>query len=451
MPVKSHQVIKPPERRHLEIVQEVTKSNKKTGPAYKSFSEFSKKVQKLKLNRWTVSIEQTTVNFKFTTLNLLIPKLEIAVNDSLECTIMIFGWILPDDHYIYKKYYRSVRNITISNLLNEIISFELCPGLEKINSEELINHVVPLKIDLENLISHPIQVTQFRRPKDCEILLVDEGYCQSCTKFTTDFNRKLVIKTRQSNIPARLNAPLSKTNPNRVKQALLQEREKSRKLAKDIDRMKQEIKSKGVLLDSELHSDISHIMNANSDNMTDFMKLFWKEQRQALTHDDRGIRYHPMIIRFCLSLASKSASTYDELRDANILHLPSRRTLRDYKNSIRPTVGFNIAILEELKKAASKLEGYQRNVVISFDEIKIKENLVFDKHSGELIGYVDLGDPELNYTTFKDVNALASHCLVYYVTGIASDLKFSLAYFATKGVTACQIMPTFWKVFHYLS
>ena len=80
-----------------------------------------------------------------------------------------------------------------------------------------------------------------------------------------------------------------------------------------------------------------------------------------------------------------------------------------------------------------------------FDEIKIKENLVFDKYTGYLIGYVDLGDIGLNYSTVQDVNDLATHALVYYVWGIASDLKFSLTYFATKGMIANQIMPTFWE------
>ena len=50
-----------------------------------------------------------------------------------------------------------------------------------------------------------------------------------------------------------------------------------------------------------------------------------------------------------------------------------------------------------------------------FDEIKIKENLVFDKYTGYLIGYVDLGDIGLNYSTVQDVNDLATHALVYYV------------------------------------
>ena len=40
---------------------------------------------------------------------------------------------------------------------------------------------------------------------------------------------------------------------------------------------------------------------------------------------------------------------------------------------------------------------------------------------------------------------MATHALVYYVRDIASHLKFSLAHFATKGVTAYQIIPTFWE------
>ncbi len=91
------------------------------------------------------------------------------------------------------------------------------------------------------------------------------------------------------------------------------------------------------------------------------------------------------------------------------------------------------------------MKGTQRYVVLSIDEVKIQENLVYDKHSGELIGFVDLGDTELNYSCFNDVKQLATHALVYYVRGLASDLKFSIAYFATKGVTSYQIMTTFWE------
>ena len=61
-----------------------------------------------------------------------------------------------------------------------------------------------------------------------------------------------------------------------------------------------------------------------------------------------------MIIQFCLSLAYKSASGYDDIRydeesGTGILVLPSRCRPRDYKNYIRPERGFNKNIINELK------------------------------------------------------------------------------------------------------
>ena len=66
-----------------------------------------------------------------------------------------------------------------------------------------------------------------------------------------------------------------------------------------------------------------------------------------------------MIIRFCISLALKSASTYDELRDSNIVVLPSRSTLRDYRNAIKPNVGFNPPVITELNRLTSTHKGIE--------------------------------------------------------------------------------------------
>ena len=337
-------------------------------------------------------------------------------------------------------------NVTVSALIEKIKTYEFCDGVSNDEvSPELIYHVIPCETNL-NFTSSPIQAKQYKRPRSCLVLhVVKNSTCSKCQSFKLLSEKYKRLKGKIINTPAKPNAPLSKTHPNRVKLALQQERTKCKLLESQIERMKNEISSKGEELDEDLRSDINDIMNANLENITPFMKLFWKEQQKAASQNPCSVKYHPMIIRFCLSLASKSASTYDELRDSKVLTLPSRRTLRDYKNAIRPCVGFNPGVIEELKKTTAKLEGYQRYIVISFDEIKIRENLVFDKHYNELIGYVDIGDPELNFSTFKDSDDLATHCLVYYIRGVASGLKFCFAYFATKGVTATQIMPTFWK------
>ena len=79
------------------------------------------------------------------------------------------------------------------------------------------------------------------------------------------------------------------------------------------------------------------------------------------------------------------------------------------------------------------------------DEMKIQSNLVFDKVSGELIGFVDLGDPMTNFATLTDEDHIATNALAFLVRGLCTDLKHSIAYFFTGNVTSFQIMPLFWR------
>ena len=77
--------------------------------------------------------------------------------------------------------------------------------------------------------------------------------------------------------------------------------------------------------------------------------------------------------------------------------------------------------------------------------MKIRANLVYDKATGELIGFVDLGDPDINFGTLQEVNELATHALTFFVRGVCTDLNFNLAYFATNSVTSYQLYPLFWE------
>ena len=152
-------------------------------------------------------------------------------------------------------------------------------------------------------------------------------------------------------------------------------------LEKKIKLMLEQIQTSGVLLPSEIVKDIHKIMSENEDDASPFMKLMWEEQKQPL-QKQKVSSYHPMIILSCLSLASKSASAYDELRYSNVLTLPIRRTLRDYMNAIKSRVGFNPEVTAELCKLTSGLEGVRGFIVLSFDEMKIQSNLIYDKYTG---------------------------------------------------------------------
>ena len=208
--------------------------------------------------------------------------------------------------------------------------------------------------------------------------------------------------------------------------------------------MKQEIENKYVPFNRKISEDISKIMAENLDQATPFMKLFRDQQQKIFRSQKKALCYHPMIIRFSLFLAAKSASTYDELRNSKCLILLSRRTLRDHKNIIRPKAGFNKKVIDELVVKSRHLREKQRYMSFIMDEIKVQLNLVCDKYTHQLIGYVDLGDLQLNLSTFNDCNALASYILVFYLRGILWDFEFAMAYFATKGATSYQIFPLFW-------
>ena len=77
-------------------------------------------------------------------------------------------------------------------------------------------------------------------------------------------------------------------------------------------------------------------------------------------------------------------------------------------------VGFNPAVIHELCKLG---------------EMKIKKGLVLEKDTEKLVGFLDLGDEDLNCASFSNPQELASHVFVYYVRG---DIKFCLGYFATR-------------------
>ena len=138
-----------------------------------------------------------------------------------------------------------------------------------------------------------------------------------------------------------------------------------------------------------------------------------------------------MIIRFCLSLAAKSPLCYEELRNSGVLTPPSERRLKDYRNAIKPQRGFNVQEIEELKSISNSYFDVQRYVILLFDKMKVQANLVMDKVTGELIGFTDLGDPNVNFALLEKADEITSQVLLFLVRGMCTELKFALAHFST--------------------
>ena len=105
-----------------------------------------------------------------------------------------------------------------------------------------------------------------------------------------------------------------------------------------------------------------------------FQRLFWTQQLQCLkVKNNRQLRWHPMMIKWCLHLKMISSAANHAMRSSGIIKLPSERTLRDYAHLIRAQTGIQPEVCAQLLKEAKmgKLEDWQKYVAVVFDEVKI--------------------------------------------------------------------------------
>jgi len=214
---------------------------------------------------------------------------------------------------------------------------------------------------------------------------------------------------------------------------------------------KQLIEEEGEILcesDSSFVMELSReckdeINNLESDS---FQRIFLAQQMKYNELACKSnMRWHPAIIRWCLLVRSKSAKAYDGIRA--YLNLPSNRTLYDYTHYTEHEVGMNPKTVEQLIEKASKLgcytEVHKSFVGILQDEIKIKSDLVYHKSTGELIGYVNLDQVSNEILNLENVantsRSLAQYILVTMVRGITTALRYLLAAYATKSVSASNL------------
>ena len=84
---------------------------------YKSIDYITKRIGELKtLSDWVINCETNNITLKLSNPNFTIPKITVAVDNSLAYTNECYGWRLREDHEIYKRYKRNLQNVTVSNL-----------------------------------------------------------------------------------------------------------------------------------------------------------------------------------------------------------------------------------------------------------------------------------------------------------------------------------------------
>ena len=171
------------------------------------------------------------------------------------------------------------------------------------------------------------------------------------------------------------------------------------------------------------------------------------------------MRWHPLIIRFALSLQHSSRAAYHMVTRSGFLSLPSECTLRDYSHWCTTKNSVNFEYLQQTKKISDQ-EGIktddQKQYILLLDEMKVKTGLVFSKSAGELVGFSDLGSASNDIENLMSSNPpplpfLAKKMLAFMIRPVFKpSISFPVASFPTTDLKGGQLFPMVGEVIEAL-
>ena len=185
------------------------------------------------------------------------------------------------------------------------------------------------------------------RHVDCSLLLEGSVCCNHCKKYQKNTLNKLLHRMNnksaadKENTSSHINHRFmdSESKTARIKALKLELQKKTKALRRMEGILQERIRNECVPVDDSLHDDLLAIMDKHitledegDEQGMDFQKIFWKQQRQAFSKKcAKSVRWHPLIVKWCLYLHHKSSGAYETLRNSGLIRLPSGRTLRDYR------------------------------------------------------------------------------------------------------------------------
>ena len=166
-----------------------------------------------------------------------------------------------------------------------------------------------------------------------------------------------------------------------------------------------------------------------------FLEILLCDQAKAIAMECRQMRWHPAVIRWCLRNYLKSHKLYEDLPNSGGLKLPSGRTLSDCSNYCSPQTGWKTDNLKVMRKQFQKKKPPKHASLggLYFDEMKIKEGLVFNTKNWELVGLTGIVENDgIDTETKKSAQAtdhLATYVLQFFFRSTFFNFDYPCAFF----------------------
>ena len=207
------------------------------------------------------------------------------------------------------------------------------------------------------------------RRNDCELLCIPNSTHPKRCKMCSEYRSQLQVAKYRNQLKdsggrtaqdshCNIRYPSGDESVERLQSVQKQKialREKVRRLEKE-KKARKLIESEGVRLSREDAADIQTIMEEISDKVDTFAEesfqhILWEQQKKYnALKDKRQMRWHPLVIRFALSLRYASSTAYRTVSSSGLLSFPSERTLWDYTHWCFVKNGVLFAVIDRAKR-----------------------------------------------------------------------------------------------------
>ncbi|XP_070556918.1 uncharacterized protein [Ptychodera flava] len=338
----------------------------------------------------------------------------------------------------------SAEGITSQNinaLLTMVCNTALCPGIE------WHEHSGMKFIKTEVWKTSEKEILRLRS-SDCELFCKNfSTYCTKCHYLKRRLHAKRALHDIDSNNTKR---NMESMDREELMDKIKEEKRLRRNAEAREKYLRKKLHDEMIEFGTEDHEDFKKMLQLiDEKRLGSDMKILLQQQKQCLKQKSvNAYRWHPRIIRLCLSIYSRSPHAYDEL--AKVLILPSKRTLVYKKNKNPQEPGWTFASMQDLKRAADDkgLKDVDRYGGLCFDEMAIQSDLQLIKSQGKskLVGVVSLGDAaeDLDHLMKGEINVqTATHVLQFVFIG-DGGFRYPVAHFPTKECSPAILYRVFW-------
>ena len=339
---------------------------------------------------------------------------------------------------------------SVKLLIKNVVQAKICKGNEDFVSFLKEKDIKGYRIDM-------YQSTETVRSVNCKLICSDTDKCSVCNVQRSDL---VSMKNRE-----KMSSPMKARVSSRAKLHTLTKRQlikRAKNLQKDRVKVKQQQKrlkdrvqqlfiDESVVLKEESGKCIEKVVEQASDEIEKLLeddspqKVLWQEQMKALKKTDKKqMRWHPTIIRWAIAIHSKSPAAYKLIKESGFMILPAIGTLNRYTHFADAKTGVHCEIIQQMVDEMNVEKDYQKNVTLVCDEMKLKSGLAYSTSTGQLLGFVNVGDINNEFREFethvkKDSDELATHAFMIMVRGIFCSVKQAVAFYPTSTLRSGEI------------